>query len=156
MSLCFWNSFRQHVEVNIQFRSGTVLPSRKKIRKRSIELPCMPFDSKLFLPLKNMTVIVWLFHFCFRTRGSLNLFCLVSQWSDPYLYPNFYIFFMAFMQNHIRSCHPVLLLASWSSTNPVFSEQYPKPEQTNISAYYLLQTEEKSTDHSFKILGKYC
>lgn len=29
-------------------------------------------------------------------------------------------------------------------------------EQTNISGDYILQTEEESTDHSFKILRKYC
>lgn len=56
----------------------------------------------------------------------------------------------------IRNCHSVLLRAFWSSTNSVFSEQQPKAEQTNITAYCILQTEEKSTDHSLKVLEMYC
>lgn len=103
----------------------TVLPSRKEVRRRSTGLTCTPFDSLLFLPLKDMTVVIWELHFYFSTGEclkSLLFFDLTAIWS-MLVSKSFKYFFMAFIHKLARSCHPAWLLVSRSSTNLAFSEQ---------------------------------
>lgn len=51
--IVLWNSFRQHVAVNMRFRSGTGLPSRKSLGEGALGCIALFLTVNYFYPLKT-------------------------------------------------------------------------------------------------------